>query len=693
MISSLTVFALRQQANEANMSEHVGHFETPPQVKGETPRTVSFPLSDGFPHKMFNSRKVYSVTKTEWTPSQLAWNYPPMTSSHFSDRDDDEEEGDEENCMRVLLPIQTSTCRRFLSVVSIATFLWAAVVGVATNLAPLWSSHLHRYVLPTAGTIDYAQQPRSSVQRVLYRTYHEHSNTAQAFATTTTTTGSGSDRSERPKLVIHMGPQKTASTALQSDLTYYQDRLQLDNYVYLGRYYRPSVTNGQLKLNRSPDSVLQTYFRYMFRNCWRAHKKQCVEDLRDKLIAEFQKPYQQALPNLLVSEETFLKLYDDTDTNNITPTVVPSNRINKNYDLLANVLGRDWDVVIILAYRRFFEWLPSAKYQKDKPTLERQRSEWPRTKTKNSGGIPLQPLFPKLQPLHDVEEELDTQTRDMLDVWRREHFFSDHTMHTLRLLTTGNAANSTFQIKIFHLYGKLSVRTNFFCNVLPQAEHSCRASRHQDDLQRQETRINKREETCDDSDTGTIQYPFAFFDAMAVSAAPLIDTATWKRQTVARMLNKHYCAATAIWQHGKEKKTQPLEEAANNNDALLEGNDDDSEPQTGTIVQVPVETIINDNFHEPNPWELPLICPTERQLDQLLHMSLKLEARYLPKLYRKAAAEHRAAFYSAIKTSPEYYCWIDTDALLSSDQHNRTTLWWKDYILEMFAGPAESTSK
>jgi hypothetical protein len=91
-----------------------------------------------------------------------------------------------------------------------------------------------------------------------------------------------------------------------------------------------------------------------------------------------------------------------------------------------------------------------------------------------------------------------------------------------------------------------------------------------------------------------------------------------------------------------------------------------------------------------NPWELPLLCPTERQFDQLLHLSLSLEATHLPKLYRKAAMEHRAAFRAAT-TSPASavaYCWIDMEELFGSDE---TSSVWKEFIVETFSSPATNS--
>ena len=96
---------------------------------------------------------------------------------------------------------------------------------------------------------------------------------------------------------------------------------------------------------------------------------------------------------------------------------------------------------------------------------------------------------------------------------------------------------------------------------------------------------------------------------------------------------------------------------------------------------------------DPNPWELPLLCPTNGQLDQLLHLSLTLEAQYLPKLHRKAVTEHRAAFHAATTAmSKPAYCWIDTDVVLRDNAREAVAAQnslWRDYIVDTFSRPAK----
>jgi len=362
--------------------------------------------------------------------------------------------------------------------------------------------------------------------------------------------------------------------------------------------------------------------------------------------------------------------------------------MNENYVLLKDVLGQHFDVVLVLAYRRFYEWLPSLKHQIDKPLkYEKSKVLWPGGAGGNGtavgGGTALQPLFPIADKTADDDAAaLDGPTSVMFDGWRRHHFFSPRTMHTIRKLTASN-----FSLKIYHLYGKLSVRTNFLCRILEDADYSCRASRKQDALQ-QETRINAR--------SSAVVYPWAFFDAMATTAAAhkFIDTENWKRQTVARMLRDHYYKRTQVWEKERHESVdgEPEDNASDGSggdDAVVKSANID----TGNALNVAEEFSSTPTLK--NPWELPLLCPTERQFDQLLHLSLSLEAMHLPKLYRKAAMEHRAAFRAAT-TSPASavaYCWIDLEALFgkSRDDTNSSSA-WQEYIVETFSSSAAAAT-
>jgi hypothetical protein len=143
---------------------------------------------------------------------------------------------------------------------------------------------------------------------------------------------------------------------------------------------------------------------------------------------------------------------------------------------------------------------------------------------------------------------------------------------------------------------------------------------------------------------------------------------------VANTLRQQYHRGTAGW--WVEQQQQPegpppgeKEQGEENGDKTSTDIEAATEAEKEDSAMVPLTEPV------PNPWEIPLICPTEQQMQQLLLFSLETEARYLPKLFRKSSAEHRAGFYAASKTA---YCWINVDAFLSSTE-------WHNFIVETFS--------
>jgi hypothetical protein len=553
----------------------------------------------------------------------------------------------------------TWTGKRF-TVVTLSTlmFLMAASIGLVSNVFLLAAEDLQKHYYYghlrfAANTAD--PLPTKRHLTTLFESYHgpvEDSNAAAG----------------RPKLVIHIGPHKTATTTTQAELTFFQDRLALDDYLYLGRLYYPYDNGERMVLNRTPDSTLQTLFRNMFQKCWRDTKEQCVQDLRDRLHSQFD----PRMPNLLISDEALLKLYDDPS----------DSERNENFVILKDILGRDFDIVIIVTYRRFFEWLPSAKHQKDKPTGEASKTQWP-GKSLSRAGIAPRPLLPN-----------DQSVTSVIDEWSREHFLTSVTYATLRELATDTP---NFTVQIVHMYHhKLSVRTNFLCHAVPNAPHSCRAS-HRDDairrLDQDETRINARSlgtTTTTTTTTTTIEmeessvaetmmmmntphYPGVFFDALATAAIAYIDTDHWDRQTVSKMLRDHYYASSQAYIMVEQE-----EERLRHQEPVMD--DESTFPQQSTAV--PTTTT--------NPWLLPIVCPSRERLEALLHYSLSLEARMLPKLFQKSATTHVADFW-IVATDTFDFCWIDTDTVLRSHDNDDNVAAagspWKQHIIDTFLMP------
>jgi hypothetical protein len=456
----------------------------------------------------------------------------------------------------------------------------------------------------------------------------------------------------KPRLILHVGPHKTASTTLQTHLTRFRQILKRDNYLYTGRYYHPYYnSHHRLILNRTPDGPLQEAARGLF---LREDNSTLAQMLRDTYFPPpflFRrhgiKLFHRQPPNVILSDESLLKMLNMYYEKN--PTGNPW-----------EALTQDWDVTVVVAYRRFYDWLPSAKFQRDRPMQEPWRAEWP-----GQGGVALKSLF---SDNHGAAE--------ILDEWQYLHFFSETVLENFRSLQKKHV-----KLKVIHLYGKFTTRTNFFCHVLQDAPKSCYAARRQDAMEAvarggggmAEHHWNARSDKVDKDSTGIKKYPIQFYDAVATAAASKgwIDTAVWKRQQVAQILKNHHEAVLDLHSKTLQKQQQQQQQ------------------EEGTGVESSAAALALEAVVE--ALELPLTCPTEQQLDDLLKVSLQMERKNVRKLYYAragGAASHRAAFRRATTAKSRQfhwdYCWVDTDKLFADDDMDKLRTSWKTFILQHF---------
>ena len=161
----------------------------------------------------------------------------------------------------------------------------------------------------------------------------------------------------RPLFVLHVGPPKTASTTLQHFLDLYQPLLAQDNYTFFGPTLSPIGTGLSRQCGRNIRKANNTKRPI--------HKVPCWKDMLDALRELHLKGN-----HVIVSEEN-----------------LSANKIK--LPPLRNAL-KDWDVRIVISYRRFQEWIVSAKNQVERLSFRNYlRNGWPQTL-----GLPTLPHFP-----------------------------------------------------------------------------------------------------------------------------------------------------------------------------------------------------------------------------------------------------------------------------------------------------------
>ena len=81
--------------------------------------------------------------------------------------------------------------------------------------------------------------------------------------------------------------------------------------------------------------------------------------------------------------------------------------------------------------------------------------------------------------------------------------------------------------------------------------------------------------------------------------------------------------------------------------------------------------------------DLPQVCPSRAQLDELIELSVDMERAYMPSLLsdEDGDLEHRDGFEA--KVAEQSYCWIDTNAILMDAQ-------WQKFFDQFATTPMET---
>ena len=345
-------------------------------------------------------------------------------------------------------------------------------------------------------------------------------------------------KDSRPRLIIHVGPAKTGTTTLQTSFTYLKDSLRRDNLDYQGRFYRPFVdAKGNYILNRTSSSLLEG-FRAL-RYC--SDKRKCVLEVKE--ILQRHRGYPR---NILLSDETF----DSWKA--------------EDYELLREILSEEWQVEVLVVYRRYYEWLLSKKYQFERLDYTNPRkTRWPRGK----GGP--RPVFPDW-----IEKDIPSPA------------------------FVARQVNGTFPLLWANLHSKDGVVGDTVCNALA-AEKACAKTL---DLSkgRDNVVMNKAKDGTD----------LRYYDSIAVGAKDMINISAFSRPYIRK-------AVQSFHEKGKSLTLQTL----------------------------------------------PILCPSENELQQLLAISLQMERDVYPNISPPAYQQHVDGFQA--RASDQSFCWVDVGMVLA----------------------------
>ena len=288
----------------------------------------------------------------------------------------------------------------------------------------------------------------------------------------------------RHHLVLHVGPSKTATTSLQTDLTALQEALRADGYAYAGRYYTPWIDDtdagGTFHLGRSQSSLLATAHS-MLKQCPHSDNQRwrCCEAFAQELNAYVR---QQGVPHVILSEEPFGNQWRNPQD---WMAIVEALRNNDNN-------SSSWHITVVVGYRHFYAWSPSARFQHER--LDRINPVWP---APYGTGRAIQPFYPDwysgMEYTSNYNEEWNKNfqhTANILDA-------INHTVEDVHILNLHNAQHS-------------SPLRLLLCGDMARTPTACRQALRREQEQQHETVMNTQSSV-----------PSPFYDAVATAAAAL----------------------------------------------------------------------------------------------------------------------------------------------------------------------------
>jgi hypothetical protein len=274
------------------------------------------------------------------------------------------------------------------------------------------------------------------------------------------------ETTDKPYFIFHVGPQKTATTTIQQQLRFHFDLLTLDNYFFAGSYTK-SILVGLprfvefadiLKNVTCHDQVRAARIEYESQNrtsgnwwdsvaCWKRALDQ-IHEHRGK--------------HILISDENLADI--NSETSQLTASLFdwPT--------LLASL--PEYNMLAIVSYRRYADWLPSAKFEGERFVPSKRLSNlWP-----SEGGCSNPPFLPSFAfepvPRKCVSAFYTNDIVRILEPMVPVKIFNMHDLQGGNLSDIHRYVNrKTFTD---------SITAAFVCRALPHASITCAAIRNED---------------------------------------------------------------------------------------------------------------------------------------------------------------------------------------------------------------------
>ena len=262
----------------------------------------------------------------------------------------------------------------------------------------------------------------------------------------------------KPSFVIHVGPgcvlsslfgtcglrwssrltsfslfhndRKTATTTVQRDLARLTDILYSDNYVYLGRHKNRTHRSSRIQLALATNRCLGPTALALRKN-QSAHDVPCWKHAIDE-IAKWKR------------NNTSVILSDETMSNRESP-LWDDELFNASISGLKEALRDDWNVFVVVGYRRYSEWTLSSLKQLNGIGCASDRTDWRRGYCQ--------------QPWERINE------------WMRRVPPSAKNFYYVD--TVISKWKDIFPVKILNYHAPGYITQKFACDILPDALNTC----------------------------------------------------------------------------------------------------------------------------------------------------------------------------------------------------------------------------
>jgi hypothetical protein len=309
----------------------------------------------------------------------------------------------------------------------------------------------------------------------------------------------------KPDLIFHVGPVKTGTDELRNELLKYKKGLKEDNFVFLEaldgfhtscqhqlsliRQQFVSMSESKKKKTKSLQDVITAL------PCWKT-ALDALKRYKPKLVSadsEQSEKIQKKI-SVIISDSQFAQ--------QLLPDVFQIGPATLDWISIRDTIMKDWNIVIVTSYLRYYEWLPSAKAATEQFHLIQHTSSlprlarWPGDREK---GMVLEPLFPNFvrNALQKLDLPYTTRTIDMYRPY-------------------------VSKTQILNLYvPEQSIATTFLCDVLESASSACVASQS-NDLQKVDSNatslVNPKAAILDERDD-LKWYDFQLYDELVTTSA------------------------------------------------------------------------------------------------------------------------------------------------------------------------------